>query len=268
MEEPAQQTSGDPSRNLSQLERHEAITDLAAANGRVDVSGLAARFGVTTETIRRDLGSLQDRRVLRRVHGGAVPWQRWRHEPRLSVRGSLNAEEKHRIAKRALEEVPPGGSMFIDSGSTLAHFASLLPRDGELTVVTNSIPVAHLLADNDRVSVAVVGGELKKDTMALVDSSTVESISAMFVDVAFLSTDGISPERGCTTPYRIEVSVKRAMMSSARRTVMLIDHSKLGNDQLHRFARVDEIDTIVLGVEASEAEAASLGQLGPLVVRA
>lgn len=257
-----------PGGTLSQLERHELIVDLAVVNGRVDVGGLARRFNVSTETIRRDLGHLQDQQMLRRVHGGAVPWQRWRHEPSLSVRGSQNAEEKHRIAKRALEEIPTEASLLIDSGSTSAHFASLLPRERQLTVVTNSIPVAQVLADNDGVEVIVVGGALKKNTMAMVDSSGVESIDAMVVDLAILSTDGISVDRGCTTPYRDEVAIKRAMMSSARRTVMLLDHSKIGNDQLHRFATVDEVDTIVLGAEAEETDAAALQRAGPLVIRA
>jgi DeoR family fructose operon transcriptional repressor len=253
---------------LSQFERHEQIVGLAVLNGRVDVGNLAERFDVTTETIRRDLGSLQDKRVLRRVHGGAVPWQRWRYEPSLTVRGSHNAEEKHRIAKRALEELPGEGSILIDSGSTAAHLASLFPRDRKFTVVTNSIPVAQMLATNEQVDVIMIGGALKKNTLALVDSSGVEALETMVVDLAFLGTDGVSPERGFTTPYRDEVAIKRAMMSSARRGVMLLDHSKVGNDHLHRIATVAEIDTIITGAEVQDSDVAALQELGPLVVRA
>lgn len=253
---------------LSAPERQDEIVDLAMSAGRVDVGSLAQRFGVTTETIRRDLGHLQDQQLLRRVHGGAVPWQRWRYEPSLTVRGSQNAEEKQRIAKRALEELPAEGSMIIDSGSTSAHFASLLPDDRELTVVTNSIPVVQVLSSNKSIDVIVIGGALKKNTLALVDSSGVETVQTMVVDLAILSTDGASPEHGFTTPYRDEVAIKRAMMSAARRTVLLMDHTKIGNDQLHRFAWIDDVDTIITGTEADEADFDALRALCPLVIRA
>lgn len=256
-----------PSDNLSAPERQELIVDLAMASRRVDVSDLARRLGVTTETIRRDLGRLQDQKLLRRVHGGAVPWQRWRHEPKLTVRDSQNAEEKHRIAKRALEELPAEGSMIIDSGSTSAHFASLLPEDTQLTVVTNSIPVVQVLATSE-IEVIMIGGALKKNTMALVDSSGVETVSSMVVDIAILGTDGVSAQHGFTTPYRDEVAIKRAMMSAARRTVLLTDHSKVGNDQLHRFAWINEVDTVITGSEASDSDLEELRALCPLVIRA
>lgn len=252
----------------SALERHELIMDLAMVNGRVDVGDLSQRLNVTTETIRRDLAQLQDQRLLRRVHGGAVQWQRWRYEPSLTVRGSLNAEEKHRIAKRALEELPGEGSIVIDSGSTAVYLAGLLPHDRALTVVTNSIPVAQVLAANDGVDVIMVGGTLKKETMALVDSLGVETLGTMVVDLAILGTDGVSPEHGFTTPYRDEVAIKRAIMASARRTVMLFDHSKIGNDQLHRFAAVKEVDTIITGSEATDSAFDALRELCPLVIRA
>lgn len=256
------------SGSLSAPERQELIVELAMANRRVEVGDLARRFGVTTETIRRDLGLLQDQKLLRRVHGGAVPWQRWRHEPSLTVRDSQNAEEKHRIAKRALEELPAEGSLIIDSGSTSAHFATLLPNDRQLTVVTNSIPVVQVLATSEGIEVIMIGGTLKKNTMALVDSSGVETVGSMVVDVAILGADGVSAEHGFTTPYRDEVAIKRAMMSAARRSVLLTDHSKIGNDQLHRFAWVNEVDTVITGSEASDSDFEELRALCPLVIRA
>ena len=253
---------------LFQVERHEQIVELAMINGRVEVGGLAERFGVTTETIRRDLAQLQDHRLLRRVHGGAVPFEGLRHEPKLAIRGGLNPEEKHRISKRALEELPNDGAIIIDSGSTLAHFAELLPDDRQLTVVTNSIPVAQALEANEAIEVLLVGGSLKKNTMALVDSSGVESLRRIVVDVAFVSTDGVSAERGFTTPYTEEVAIKKAMISAARRVVALFDHSKVGNDQLHWFASIDEIDTLVTGIEVEEHTLAAFREFGPLVVTA
>lgn len=253
---------------VSRYERQEKILDLAVEAGRVEVATLADRFRVTTETIRRDLAGLQEQRLLRRVHGGAVPWQRWRYEPSLSVRGSQHTEEKDRIAKRALEEIAGEDSIIIDSGSTAATLAGLLPGDRRMTVVTNSIPVVQVLAGNESIDVIVLGGALKKKTLALVDPMGVTELSTMAVDLAILGADGVSSARGFTTPHREEVEIKRAMLAAARRAVMLVDHSKFGSDYLYRIAKISEVDAVITGAEAPEDEAAAIAQLGPMVIRA
>lgn len=254
--------------SLSRYERQERILDLAMAESRVDVGDLAVRFRVTTETIRRDLATLQERRRLRRVHGGAVPWQRWRYEPSLTVRGSQHPDEKYRIAKRALDEVADEESVIIDSGSTAAQLAGLLPHDRRLTVVTNSIPVVQVLASNESVEVIMLGGALKKATLALVDPTGVAELSTMSVDLAVLGSDGVSSTRGFTTPHRDEVEIKRAMLAAARRAIVLVDHSKFGSDYLHRIATIDEVDAVVTDSLAPEDEVAAVQALGPMVIRA
>ena len=111
---------------------------LALRSGSVDVSDLARRFDVTTETIRRDLSDLQERQLLRHVHGGAVPFERLHHEPMVDARDMLNAEEKLRIGREAIHEVPEHGSVIVDSGSTGQRFAEVFPVDRRVHVVTNS----------------------------------------------------------------------------------------------------------------------------------
>jgi DeoR family fructose operon transcriptional repressor len=254
--------------SLSRFERQEGIVDLAMAEGRIEVADLAVRFRVTTETIRRDLATLQERRRLRRVHGGAVPWQRWRYEPSLTVRGSQHPDEKYQIAKRALDEIADEESIIIDSGSTVALLAGLLPHDRRLTVVTNSLPVVQVLASNESVDVIVLGGALKKATFALVDPTGIAELRTMSVDLAILGSDGVSSTRGFTTPHRDEVEIKRAMLACARRAVMLVDHSKFGSDYLHRIATIGEVDAIITDSSAPEDEVAALRALGPMVIRA
>ncbi len=251
-----------------QAERQDEIAQLVMDEGRVEVADLARRFDVTTETIRRDLSELDRRRILRRVHGGAVAYQQVRHEPKLVVRDSQYAPEKRKIARRAIEELPGEGTIIIDSGSTLAFLAEMLPDDRELTVFTNSIPVIQSLSSRESIEVNVIGGVLKKDTMAMVDDSSVETVRDLTVDVLFISTDRVSPERGFTTPYREEVAIKRAMIAAARRVVMLFDHAKVGNDQVFRFATVGEVDTIITDDAVSESTIRALEELGPQVIRA
>ncbi len=254
-------------RTRFQSERQREIAQLVYDDGRVEVSDLARRFSVTTETIRRDLSELARHHVVRRVHGGAIAVESLRYEPMLIVRDTQNAAEKRQIARRAIEELPHEGSVLIDSGSTLGIFADMLPDDRDLTVFTNSIPVIQSLSAREAVEVNVIGGLLRKNTMAMVDSTGVDTVRDLVVDVLFISCDGVSPERGFTTPYRAEVAIKRAMMAAARWVVMLFDHAKVGNDQLFRFAAVDEIDIIITDGAVPADTARALQGLGPQVIR-
>jgi DeoR family fructose operon transcriptional repressor len=267
MGEPAVATHEISERPKFQTERQGEISRLVLDSGRVEVADLARRFGVTTETIRRDLSELELRSVLRRVHGGAIASQRLHHEPRLKVRDTQHADEKRRIARRAVDEIPVDGTVMIDSGSTLALLGEMLPHDRELVIFTNSIPVIESLASRDSVEVQVIGGTLKKNTMAMVDDTSVEAVRQFTVDVLFISTDGFSPERGFTTPYREEVAIKRAMIEAARRVVMLCDSHKLGSDQMFRFATVDEIDTIITDDGVPDDVIDVLARMGPQVIR-
>lgn len=252
---------------MFQLERREQIMQRLVRHGRVDVAELAEAFDVTGETIRRDLTDLQRDRLVRRVHGGAIPWRGASLVPRLEIRESINVDEKRRIAVAAAREVPEGGSIIIDSGSTALHLADALDRERELTVVTNSIPIIRSLALTERPEIVVLGGALERRTMAMVDETGVDLLRDITVDVAFVGCDGLSPDRGFTTPYRAEVAIKRAMMASARRVVMMFDHTKIDNDQLFRFATIDEVDTIITGVEVADAVVARLEEQGPVVIR-
>jgi DeoR family transcriptional regulator, fructose operon transcriptional repressor len=253
---------------LFQGERRAQILKRVLERGRVDVGELAEQFDVTGETIRRDLTELQRERLVRRVHGGAVPWRGSVIVPRLEVREGHNVAEKRRIAKAAAVEVPPRGAIIIDSGSTALQLADVLDRERDLTVITNHVPIIRSLSTSERPDVIVLGGALRRRTMAFVDETGVDTLRDMAVDVAFIGCDGMSPERGFTTPYREEVAIKRAMMAAARRVVMMFDHSKVGNEQLFRFADIDEVDIIYSDTGMDDATAALLGERGPAVVRA
>lgn len=255
-------------RPLFQAQRHDEITSLAIEDGRVDVAALAERFEVTTETIRRDLSELQDRKVLRRVHGGAVPWETLRFEPLLAVRGDLQFSEKRRIGALAVGELPESGTVLVDSGSTTARFCEALPRDRPLTVVTNSILNAQVLADFEDADVIVLGGTLRKNTMAMVDARVATAVDELTVDALFISCDGMSATRGLTTPYEHESTLKQAMIKAARRVIVLADHSKLDNDQLFRFAEWSDIDVLVTDTGVPDAVYAELQSLIPVVHRA
>lgn len=238
-------TTTESSGTRLQHHRQREIYVLALKHGSVDVADLARRFEVTTETIRRDLSDLQQRQLLCRVHGGAVPVERHHHEPMVDARDMQNATEKLRIGREAIREVPEQGSVIIDSGSTGQRFGEVFPVDRRVHVVTNSLITASTLARRGVAELTVLGGGVRTNTFAMVDASTVAAVRALRVDVLFISCDGLSFQRGLTTPYREESLVKRVMIESARRVVAIVDQSKFGNDQMFSFASLDEIDVLI-----------------------
>jgi DeoR family transcriptional regulator, fructose operon transcriptional repressor len=228
-----------------QHNRQHDIYLLALKHGSVDVSELAELFEVTTETIRRDLSDMQERQLLRRVHGGAVPVERLNHEPMVAARDMLNAAEKLRIAQLAIAEVPRQGSVILDSGSTGQRLAEVFPLDRDVHVVTNSLISALTLTRRGIKELTVLGGGVRTNTFAMIDASAVTAVRQMQVDVLFISCDGLSFRRGLTTPYREELFIKRAMIESARRVVAIVDQSKFGNGQMFSYASLDEIDVLI-----------------------
>jgi DeoR family transcriptional regulator, fructose operon transcriptional repressor len=247
-------------------ERQQVILERARARGRVDVTALADEFAVTTETIRRDLTILERHGVLRRVHGGAIPVERLGFEPALATRESVMTAEKTRIAKAALAELPDEGSILLDAGSTTARLADELPTDRELTVVTHSVNIALSLSARPNLTIMLVGGRLRSRTLATVDSWALQALHETFVDVAFIATNGISAERGLTTPDTAEAMIKRAAIASSRRVVLLADHTKVGNDYFTRFAELRDIDTVIVdnGVDGKTMD--EIAAAGPRVV--
>jgi DeoR family fructose operon transcriptional repressor len=237
-------------------ERQLWIVERARAVGRVEVAALAEELSVTTETVRRDLTTLERHALLRRVHGGAIPIERLGFEPALAARDSVLTAEKERIARLALAELPDEGSILLDAGTTTARLADILPTDRELVVLTNALPIAMSLSVRPNITVLLIGGKVRGRTQAAVDAWALQALADSYVDVAFIGTNGITTERGLTTPDTTESAVKRAMIRAARRTVVLADHTKVGQDHLSRFATLDEIDTLITdaGLDAQVAE--------------
>jgi DeoR family transcriptional regulator, fructose operon transcriptional repressor len=256
------------SGGLLQTDRHREIYRIAVRQGSVDVSDLAQQFEVSTETIRRDLSELQDRNLLSRVHGGAVLVERHTHEPMVAARDMQSADEKLAIGRLAGQEVPVGGTVIIDSGSTAQRLAEVLPIDTNLHVATNSLVTALTLSRRGITNLSVLGGAVRTNTFAMVDMGTVEAVRAMRVDVLFISCDGLSLSRGLTTPYEQEHHLKRAMIASARKVVALVDHSKFANDLTFCFASLKDIDVLVTDRRTSDDEVEVLTEAGIDVRRA
>ena len=249
-------------------QRQQRIVELARSAGRVDVAALAAEFEVAAETVRRDLTALERHGLLRRVHGGAIPVERLGFEPGLAARDAVMTEAKERIAKAAMAELPAEGSVLLDAGTTTARLAELLPGDRDLTVVTNALQIALTLSVRPGLTLRLLGGRVRGRTLAAVDEWALRSLRDVYVDVAFVGTNGLSPERGLTTPDPAEAAVKRAMIAAARRVVVLADHTKVGAKNFARFGDLEDVDVLVTDSGLDAAETARLEAAGLEVVRA
>lgn len=228
-------------------ERQQSMAELVTRQGRVSVTELATQFGVTTETVRRDLDTLEALKLLRRVHGGALPPESFTIlEAGLGARGLAHPEEKRRIAVAGLALLPTADcSLILDAGTTTIVLAELLPRDHRLTVLTHSVPVAARLADLPHVELHLLPGRVRRTTQAAVGVETVAALARIRADVAFMGTNGITPEHGLSTPDHAEAATKAAIVASAHKVVVLADSSKIGQESTVRFADLTDIDVLV-----------------------
>ncbi|MFH8733322.1 DeoR/GlpR family DNA-binding transcription regulator [Streptomyces sp. NPDC017964] len=249
-------------------ERQQEILRLARDGGRVDVLSLAEEFQVTAETIRRDLKTLDRAGLVRRVHGGAIPAGRLDFEPDVAEREGTAADEKDRIARLALAELPEDGTVILDAGTTVARLAAALPLESTLTVVTHGLPVAARLADHPGIHLHLVGGRVRHRTRAAVDAWALRAYGEIRADVLFLAANGFSAEHGLTTPDLAEAAVKRAAVSAARRVVLLADAAKYGQEHFARFGDLGDVDVLITDSGLSDADADAIEKGGTEVVRA
>lgn len=249
-------------------ERQQLILERARSEGRVDVTSLAVAFQVTPETVRRDLTTLERHGVLRRVHGGAIPIERLGFEPGLEARADRYTTEKERIGKAGLDFLPDEGTVLLDAGTSTLRLAEVLPRDRQLTVVTNSLSICAAVATHDNVDLYMLGGRVRPRTLAAVGEWIGTALEDIFVDVAFVGTNGISVARGLTTPDQSEAVAKKAMIAAARRCIVLADHSKFGVDHFCRVAPLRDIATVITDIGLDPEVAHEIEAEGPEVVRA
>jgi DeoR family fructose operon transcriptional repressor len=242
-------------------ERRRRIIDLLASHQRAEVGELAVRFAVSESTIRRDLQLLSEHGVVERTHGGAL--QPSRFEPSFGEKQTESRAEKRAIAREAAKLIETGQTIFLDGGTTTLELARVLSTRPDLTVATNSVPIAVELAS--RVQLILTGGAVKESTLALIGPIAERSIEGMHVDIAFIGMNGVSASAGLTTPTLEEAATKARMIASARLAVVLVDSTKLGAVTFARVAGVDEVDLIITDERAPAEELGLLREVGPEV---
>lgn len=248
--------------NMFEEERLQQIAEYIQKNCRATVQELCAAFQVSDSTIRRDLKELESRNCLKRTHGGAVYIDSVKFEPTYREKEDRYRSEKRNIAKRAAEFIEEGDTLIIDSGTTTQYLAEELSKFKHLTIVTNSILLTQKLAEHQGVEVISTGGQLRKNTMALVGPVAEEVLGKFRADKAFVATNGIDSRHGLTTPHILEASVKRSMISAAEQVILLADHSKIGAVTFTRFGIPEQINDFITGDCISEKQKSAFEEHG------
>ncbi len=249
-------------------ERRRMILDHARGTGHIEVSEVAVRLDVAAETVRRDLKVLEEHGLVRRIHGGAYPVEGAGFESNMDHRSGHRVPEKRRIAVAAVENLGDAETIYLDEGFTPQLVAEeLLQLQRPLTVVTSSLTAAGLLAPAENMSVILLGGRVRGHTLATNDHWAIAMLSDLVIDLAVLGTNGISRDRGLTTPVPAVSAVKRKVVEVSRRRLFVGVHTKFGINSFCKFADVSDFETLVTDTGMSSHDAHRYSALGPAVVR-
>mgnify|MGYP001198468856 CR=1 FL=1 len=234
-------------------ERQDLILQRVREQQSVRIADLVEEFGVTRETIRRDLYELEKRGLIRKVHGGAVinKTEIFKNEPPYAQRSTINLEEKEKIAARAAEFVEDGDTLYLDIGTTTLIFARKLKSKKNLTIITNSLPIAIEFGNLPNHKVILGGGEMRAGEMSLSGPSAVQSLKHYYVDKAFIGVGGVSLDNGFTDYHVHEAEIRKLMLSHAKEKYALFDHTKMHITAFYKCADIQDIDVVITDSAAS-----------------
>ena len=228
-------------------QRQAEILHRVRTTGGVRVSELVAEFQVSDMTIRRDLETLAERGLLAKVHGGAtITPAGSTDEPGFAAKSARQRAEKAAIAARAAALVTPGAAVALSAGTTTAALARRLADLPDLTVITNSVPVADVFYRGARTDQTVIlTGGVRTPSDALVGPVAVAAIRSLHVDLLFLGVHGMSERAGYSTPNLMEAEVDRALLACAERLVVLADSTKWGTVGISSIAGLGDAHTVI-----------------------
>lgn len=227
------------------IERKNAILTLLTAEGRVVVSSLAEKFGVTEETIRRDLEKLEKEGFAKKTYGGAVKKDNLNLELPINVRKQTNVEGKKYIADIIGNMIGDGDYILLDSSTTALFIVKSIAEKHNITLLTNSIEVLLELPQNNDWRVICTGGEFMPSNLSFAGRQVESIIDEYHVDLCVISCKGLDMEKGVTDTRDFNASIKKAFMRSAKKVILAVDNTKFDKTSFVRFANIEEIDAVV-----------------------
>lgn len=248
--------------HLNIVDRHKLILDKLEDNGFVTVSNLSQEFDVSVVTIRKDLKLLEERNLLYRSHGRAIPADPYITEHHVNVKEKLNPKEKHRIAIAAVQTLAPSDSIIIASGTSVIEFARNIKVDKDLTVFTASLNASLILSENPNIDVVQLGGVVRASSSSVIGSISEGILSEFNFTKLFLGVDGIDLDYGLTTTNSNEASLNKAMIKAAQKIIVLADSSKFGRKGFGRICSLEDVDQIITDSGIDEKTKNKLIELG------
>jgi DeoR family transcriptional regulator, fructose operon transcriptional repressor len=236
--------------NVLPAKRHLELVELVRAKGQMTVNELSSHFGVSGDTVRRDLDLLANQGLLKRTHGGAVAMDNLVHQDSTFMqRMSARVPAKRRIARAASQLIADGETLLLNGGSTTRFFAAELGSRRNLTIVTNNLTIPTTLPTDCFRDVYILGGQYKGDAQVTIGAVGFVAAASISVDSAVIGVGGITVKEGLTTTVLEEASMILGMINVARRTIVLADASKLGHSAFAEIAPLKRISTLVTDEE-------------------
>ena len=242
---------------MSLSERHQKILELLKVNGIVSVNSLSRQLNVSSVTIRKDLGLLEEKKLLYRSHGGAIQIDPYIANRHVQEKEKQFPEEKKRIGMKAAEMLTPNDAIIIASGTTVLAFARCIPPEAQLTVLTSAMNVAMALLNCQQVEVIQLGGIVRHTSSSVTGEYALRMLENFSGTKLFLGVDGIDLKYGLTT-----TSVNRAMIDAAQKIIVLTDSSKFGRRGFGKICELDAVDQIITDSGVSPKVVRELEELG------
>ncbi len=251
---------------MKAAQRRERIELLTHATGPATVEELAASFGVSQSTIRRDLAFLQDSARIARTYGGVIPVLHPHHEATLQERALRGAEAKQAIGRWAAAQVSPGDTILLDAGTTAAQVAKHLRGTHPLTVVTAGLTPFFELSGATDVELVLLGGTFRERSQGFVGPLTEEALERWYVDTVFLGADAVTADRGVCEASVAQTRLKQLMGRAADRVFLLVHAEKIGQRPFSSWVRLPGPWTLVTDRSATPEQLAPFRDLGIDVV--
>lgn len=247
--------------------RLQQIEQFIVERRHVSTTDLCETFGVSEATIRRSLEQLASTGSIQRIHGGAVAMHQAPPEPPVLQRAQWQQAEKQRIGAMTAQLIEVGDTVFISSGTTGLAVAQALQQRTDITVVSNSLPVLHCLADS-ALQVIGLGGMLRHSESSFIGHLAIQGLSELRINKIVFGIRGIDIIDGLTNDYLPETMTDRAILSAGQQVIVVADHTKLGRTAPAFVAPLSAIDVLVTDTSADATICQSMQALGIHVLQA
>ena len=260
----------DSNPNLTAAERRSQIALMVREQGKVFVSDLVEKYGLTETSIRRDLTLLEKERRLERVHGGAVSLPGNFRTDTFAAKEKLQIKAKDGIGKVAAKMINRGDVILLASGTTtlqvIRHVPPELRMNNLITLVTTSLPIAHEILTWPSPNLTILGGLYLPDYQATVGPQTINLLKDITADIAFLGADGLTLEGGATTANILMAEADRMIVERARKTVLVVDSSKIGQAGFVPIRPISSFNVLITDSNAPPNFIDSVRQMGVEVI--